>query len=246
MTRLGQTRSPTNVEVIRAGIAAQLFELHVALPASIEKYDAAKQKIDAKPLLKRNVVLSDGSELLEELPIITDVPVQFPRGGGFFTSLPLAVGDHVLLIFNERSIDKFTQGDGSDTDPTDVRMHDLSDAVAIPGFYPFSKSLADAHTGNMVLGKDGGAQIHIKPGGEIHIFEEFAAQFVALAQKVLDELDVAKSDRDAMRSTFGSHIHITTATISASAAPGTIAPPSTPMDPQTAPSSVAASNVKAT
>lgn len=227
-------------------MSAQLFEVHVALPASIEKYDETNQKIDAKPLLKRNVVLSDGSEVLEELPVITDVPVQFPRGGGFFMSLPLAVGDHVLLVFNERSIDKFTQGDGSDTDPTDVRMHDLSDAVAIPGFYPFGKSLADAHTGNMVLGKDGDIQIHIKPGGEIHLGSENAADFVALAQKVLDELTTAKSDRAGMVSKYNGHTHVTTATISASAAPGTIMPPvADQMDPATDPSSVAAAKVKA-
>lgn len=193
MTRIRQTRSPTNVEVIRAGIAAQLFEVHVALPASIEKYDAAKQKIDAKPLLKRNVVLSDGSELLEELPVITDVPVVFPRGGGFFISLPLAVGDHVLLVFNERSIDKFTQGDGSDTDPTDVRMHDLSDAVAIPGFYPFGSSLADADPDNIVIGKENGVQVHVAED-KIELGQKGAGQKAVIDSKLQSELSKIASE----------------------------------------------------
>ena len=76
----------------------------------------------------------------------------------------------MLLVFCERSIDKYTSGSGIDTNPVDLRQHDLSDAVAIPGFYPFQKSINDIDSDNMVIGKDkNGIQIHITPDAEIEI-----------------------------------------------------------------------------
>ncbi len=194
MTRFGQTRTPTLAEVLRAAITAQLGNVHIALPARIEQYDEAEQKINAKPLLQNNVILSDGTEADPDvLPCINNVPVVFPRGGGFFMSLPLAVGDHVLLIFNERSIDKFLQGDGGDTNPTDVRMHDLSDAVAIPGFYPFGSSLADADPDNIVIGKENGVQVHVAED-KIELGEKGAGEKAVIDSKLQNELSKIASE----------------------------------------------------
>lgn len=156
------SRSPELVEVLRAAVEAGLQDLHTALPAKVEKYDAAKQKVDVKPLLKRNVQLDDGTELLEELPVITNVPVVFPRSTGFKLTFPIAAGDHVLLVFIERSIDQFMEK-GDDTDPVDFRTHHLADAVAIPGFYPTPVKLKEADVDNMVIGHDGGMELHITP-----------------------------------------------------------------------------------
>lgn len=189
----GSTRSPTMEEVLRTAIEYFLEDTHVALPGRVEVYDASKQKVDVKPLIKRRIGTEEGEELLEELPIITDVPVIFPRSSTFFITFPIAAGDHVMLVFNERSIDKFVAGQGEDTDPDDFRMHDLSDAVAYPGFYPDVKALTDADSENMVLGLTNGVQIHIKPGGEIHLGSKDAADALALASKVDADLSTIKS-----------------------------------------------------
>jgi len=146
------TRTPDLAEVLRASLDARLQELHTALPAKVEKFDADTQKVDAKPLLKRNVQLDDGTELVEELPVITDVPVVFPRSGKFFFTFPIEKGDHVLLVFNERSIDDFMELAGDDTDPADFRMHHLADAVAFPGFFPTASKLAGFDKEAAVIG----------------------------------------------------------------------------------------------
>jgi len=170
MTRLGQTRSPDLAEVIQAAISNAIGEIHTALPARVEKYDPVKQKIDAKPLLKKAVINIDGSEELVSLPVITDVPVMFPRAGGFFVTFPIQKGDFVLLVFVERSTDIFLAGPGSDTDPVDLRTHDLSDAVAFPCLYPFGKSIKDIDSKNFVMGQDrGGSKIVIKDGGTVEV-----------------------------------------------------------------------------
>lgn len=146
-----KTRSPDLAEVLRASLDARLQELHTALPAKVEKFNKDEQTVDAKPLLQRTEQLDDGTEVTEPLPVITDVPVMFPRSGKFFFTFPIEKGDHVLLIFNERSIDKFIEK-GDDTDPVDFRQHHLADAVAYPGFYPKPSKLSGFDSEAAVIG----------------------------------------------------------------------------------------------
>lgn len=166
------------------------------MPGRVESYDVATQKADVKPLLMRGVLTGDGEDVVQSLPVIPGVPIVFPRAGGFYVSFPVEPGDHVLLVFCERSIDKWATSEaGGDTDPIDLRTHALADAVAIPGCYPFQKSV-QAHATDMVLGKDGSAKVHLKPSGEVHLGVENPPEFVALAAKVLTELTKLKLAHD--------------------------------------------------
>ncbi len=251
MTAMEQSRTPTLAEVLRLAIRQAQGDLHVSLPGRIESYDASEQKADIKPLLMRPLVAADGTELDPEiLPKLMDVPIIFPRGGAgtgsFFLSWPLEPGDLVHLIFVEKSIDQWLGKDGEDTAPLVFRMHDLSDAVAYPGLYPRRRSIADAHVANMVLGEDGGSQIHIKPNsGEIHIGSENAAEFVALAQKTFDELDAIRSTLNDLVTAYNGHIHITTATVGAGPTLGIISPTTSSGTAPATVNSVAATTVKA-
>lgn len=235
------SRTPDLAEVLRVAMDNRLADVHVALPGQIEKYDLTKQAADIKPLIKRAFLTAEGDEVLEALPVIPQVPIVFPRAGGFFITLPIKKGDLVTLLFCERSIDKYTQGKGKDTDPVDLRMHELIDAVAFPGFYPFSEALADAHADNLVIGKDGGAQIHVKPD-EVNLYEENAAEFVALATKCLTELQAVQTDQTALKALLVAHVHpgVTVGAGATGASPAFAA-----YTPHT-PASVAAAKVKAT
>ena len=163
---VGQSRTPELAEVVKAAIAEGFSGLHVAMPGKVEKYDPILQKADVKPLIQRPVVARDGTESLEPLPVIPEVPVCFPRGGGFFCSFPLAKGDNVLLVFCDLSTDAFAYSTGSvDTDPVDLRQHDLTDAVAIPGFYPFPKAIKSLIGEGAAFGSETGAQVRAKGDG---------------------------------------------------------------------------------
>ena len=156
-------------------IESMLADLHTCMPGRVEEYDAAKQMATVKPLLKRRIVHQDGSELLESLPSIPNVPISFMRSANFFLSFPIAVGDIVTLHFAERSLDNYLEGTGEDTDPDEFRMHDLADAIAVPGFYPFKKPIGDISSTNVVLGMDNsGAQVHITPDGVVKIGSNFS------------------------------------------------------------------------
>lgn len=132
-----------------------------AMPARVERFDPATNEIDAKPIIRDPHVDIEGTATLENLGVIPGVPlVQFGAGGMRIT-LPVTVGDTVLLVFCRRSLDKWKARGGDDVDPGDTRIHHYSDAVAIPGILPFSAPWTGVETDAMTLGKDGGIQIHI-------------------------------------------------------------------------------------
>lgn len=238
-------KTPTLADVIRTPVKNSLAEVHILLPGKIESYNAATQKADVLPMIQRFQEDENGDAIEETLPVIPNVPVAFPRGGGFKLTFPMAVGDLVTLNFCESSIDNYQAGDARQpVSPELFQRFDLTDAIATPGWYPDGQKLTDADADDLVIGKDGGAAIHVAPD-QINLYEKNAAQFVALAQKVLDELTTARNDRTANKGVFDVHTHITTATVSVGL-PGIIAPPVSGFPTQTTPSSVAAAKVKAT
>lgn len=164
------SRNPTLAAVLNDFKASMFADMRVAVPARVERYDAATQLIDAKPLLRDTFTTEEGEREIVSLPVITNVPVVFPGAGGFRLTFPVAVGDTVLLVFADRSIDTWL-AQGGEVSPTDERHHHLSDAIAIPGLHPNSAPWSGAEAGVVTIGSDSGP-----------------AEFVATAERVLTEL----------------------------------------------------------
>lgn len=195
-------RSPTLANVLKRALDSRLYGMRVSIPARVERYDAAKRSVDVKPLVRDTVNVGTEDEQSVSVPVISNVPVVFPGAGGFGVTFPIARGDTVLLVFADRSLDKWLSS-GGEVDPVDVRSHHLSDAIAIPGLHSFS-TVVEAHSEDLVVGIDGGAQIHLKPNGEVHIGGENAADWVALAAKVNVELDRIKADLTTLKGAISS------------------------------------------
>lgn len=185
-------KAPNLAELLKQAIDNRLLDVHTALIGRVQKYDAQTQLADIKPMLKRHTDLDE-----EDLPLLVDVPLLFPRAGGFFISLPIQVGDYVQVIFNESSIDDFLCESTSRIDSTG--RFTLQGAVALPGIYPLSKALAGAHKANLVLGKDKGIELHID-SDKIKLGSEKAHEALALARAVKEELEK-------IRSAFQMHVH---------------------------------------
>jgi hypothetical protein len=66
-------------------------------------------------------------------PVLVNCPVFFATGGGFVVTMPVAVGDPCLLLFNDRDIDTWFST-GAIAPPNTSRAHDLSDGFALVGF----------------------------------------------------------------------------------------------------------------
>ena len=222
--------TPTDAEILAEAIRSRLLDVHTALPGKIVKYDKATQLADVQLMIKRALLNDKNAVVNEDLPILPDIPVAFPRGGDFFVSFPLAAGDHVMVIFQESSIDAWqSQGPTSlPVSPGDSRRHSLTGGVAIPCMYPNTDVLTDANSNDMVVGRDGGAQIHIRTNGKIRAESGGVLDWVAQAGKVLTELAAIVSDHN-------THTH-------SDPVSGFTGTPVTPMP---SASSVASSNLKA-
>ena len=174
-------------ELLRKAMEHRLSDVRTSMPARVSVYNLATQTVDVEPLV-REITETDGDDIEEALPVIPGVPVAWPRGGGFFITFPLVPGNTGQIVVCDRSIDQwrtkgsdtYTPGFGFAVDPLDKRRHGLAGAVFYPGLSDSLSPLLDAHALDLVLGKDGGSSIHIKPTGEIHIGLA-PSVFVALA-----------------------------------------------------------------
>ena len=146
----------------------EIKNLHTAIPGVIKKYDPATKRAEIQIAL--NLLIGRVGESTQpeshNRPIVLDVPIIHPAGGGYVVHFPLQPDDAVLLIFNERGIDKFKESfEISDPDIGNFFME--KDAVAIPGFGALE--ITPAGEGSSFQTEDGEQYIHIEDNGEIII-----------------------------------------------------------------------------
>lgn len=163
-----QDREPDLGEALDALMGGLQAEIHTCLPGIVQKYSGGKA--DVLPAFRRAYRDEDGGEVVVSYPVVTNVPVMTPRGGGAYVSIPLKKGDPVVLICSQRSMDRYLETDGSaPVDPADARMHHITDAWCYPGGGTF-RNAAPAHADDLVIGlEDGACEIHVAPGGEVKI-----------------------------------------------------------------------------
>lgn len=168
--------APTLDAVIQKGIDSALADMHVAMPAVIETYDPVTQKASLQPLVQRT--FEDGT--VQRWPVVNNVPIQFPRGGGFAMTFPIKPGDKALLVFSDRSLDEWLSS-GAEIEPKDPRKHDESDAFAIPGIHSFAPGdpVASALPNKVSFGAENGS-----------IQFQFGQGNVAIGNKAVELLDV--------------------------------------------------------
>ncbi len=166
-------------------VKSALANVHTA---TIAKVTAVGTKtISVKPVINRVV---RGESI--ELPVFTKVPPIFLGGGSSYTSYPIAVGDYALLIFTERCFDRWYSGVDNQK-PLEMRMHDYSDGFALVGL----KNVLQAVTIPTQT-------THI---GVMRVGVASPTDFVALAAKVLTELQAIKTYLDTVKVTFDAHFH---------------------------------------
>nr|WKF61914.1 hypothetical protein HUO10_006446 [Paraburkholderia busanensis] len=130
-------RSASLEDALLAALTGHQTGIWTALPAIVESFDANAVTCTAQPAIQAQVRARDGSTSWVTLPLLVDVPMIFPRGGGCTLTFPVTNGDEVLIVFASRCIDAWWQSGGVQVQ-ADLRLHDLSDGFAIPG--PFSQA----------------------------------------------------------------------------------------------------------
>lgn len=180
--------NPTMIEVLTRAIERGAAELRVSMPGRIESFDPQTQTADVKPLLKDSV-FDSGEEVVESLPVVPGVPVQFAGGGDFAHTFPVKQGDLCFLVFSDRNLDRWFEN-GGDTDPVELSRHVITNAVAILGVRDKNAALSEFDPNRAVVGNKGprvafdGSAVHI---GVEH--QEDGSQDSIRGTKFLSELD---------------------------------------------------------
>jgi len=193
---------PSGLDVQQLFVQQAMSDLHTCMPAEIVAVRDGgadkRQFVDVQPMLQRVIIDENGDQQNEALPVVQMVPVAYMQGGGFFISLPLAVGDTVLLVFAERSLDTWIQNaeraSRQPVMPGDLSMHSLEGAIAMPcGPAPRSALLTGVDASDLVIGTSSGTVLQRwKADGSVVVAE--GTQYVALANLVATELDRVKGD----------------------------------------------------
>ena len=168
-TETNVAETPSWSQVILDTIDARLTDVHTAIPAQVESYDIQTGTAEVQPLLKRK--FKDGEVV--DLPICNQVPVVFPRTATSYIHLPIKKGDVGLVVFSERSIDRYKNYGGSQ-DTQDPRKHSLSDGFFIPGGYPITTPPVSVVEGALHV-KNVSSEIIMLENGSIELKNEIGS-----------------------------------------------------------------------
>lgn len=177
-----QPETPPLDQIIQSAIIAAMMKMRVHMPGKIVK-KSGNNKVDIQPLIQTRYTNGD----VVNLPVIQNVPVGMPQGQDYSIKLPIKVGDTGHILFSDRSLDIWKVGDGGITDPQDSRIHDMTDAVFIPGLVTFSEQIVD-DTDDLVL-TNGEAQIRLLSDGTFKIQNTGQSQeLITILLSLLDTL----------------------------------------------------------
>lgn len=169
-------------DFLRRILDSRAEDIWTTFSARIESYYSSSRTADLQPVIRRPLGFGESESVFEPLPILPNVPIRFPMGGGgtYAITWPLEVGDfvdvHVTTYSQAQWRRTGTMGLSGDTRP-----HNLSSCYATPGACPNSQALEQAEQMALVIEAP-----EIKLG-------KSATEFVALASKVLTELNKIKS-----------------------------------------------------
>lgn len=185
-------------------------QVWTALPAIVKSFNPAKMTIEAQPAIKARVRSRDENPPLPgavfdrdtwwwvELPLLLDVPVNFPSGGGMLMTFPLEAGDEVTVVFMSRCLDGWWQSGGVQNQP-DLRMHHLSDGIAFPGPRSVPKVVPNISLDSVqIRTDDGSTYVEVKDGiVNVH----------AAAVNLTNGGAVNKLVNELFKTTFDNHVH---------------------------------------
>lgn len=126
-------------ESLRLSLQGWQSKIWTALPCIITEVDYIRYTVSAQPAIQGVIEDENGLTTYQDLPLLINIPILFPSGGGFNITLPIKAGDECLVVFSARCIDAWWQSGGIQK-PQENRMHDLSDGLCI--LAPYSQKRA--------------------------------------------------------------------------------------------------------
>lgn len=156
-------RSPSLQSAVLAAFSGMQSEIYTSMPCIVQSFDENKRTIVAQPTTQAQAQNQDGTFRWVSLPVLPDVPVFFPEGGGVTLTFPIKPGDEALVVIANRCIDSWWQSGGIQVQ-ADLRMHDLSDGFGFVGISSLPRVISAISTSRAQLrSNDGDAFIELDP-----------------------------------------------------------------------------------
>lgn len=144
-------------------------DIRVAIPGIITAFDIQEQTVTVQPAIMELHREVDGRLVNLKLPELLDVPIVFPRSGGFSLTMPVSAGDECLIIFADMCIDNWWASGGVQSQD-ELRRHDLSDSFAILGAWSQAHKVKNySSTKARFVHEQSGAGIEIGSDGVVNL-----------------------------------------------------------------------------
>ncbi len=161
MTQIPPTLKPQNLPSMSDLLDTMKKEIMQSINCvkvgTIQSFNAATQEAIVQIVWQQvTSTKPDGTQTLAQFPLLLNVPVQFPSGGGFTLTFPVNSGDECIVLFNDAQIDNWLIN-GAIVPPSIDRVHDLSDAIAIVGIRNNTRALVALSTTSAQLRSDDGS-----------------------------------------------------------------------------------------
>lgn len=114
-------------------------------------------------------VQPDGTRTSQPFSPLVNVPVFILGGGGYSSTFPIKPGNDCTILFNDRELDNWKTSGGTQSVPSTLRVHDLSDGICLVGLRPLPSVLGGYSTDSAQLRSDDGENfVEIKDGGFVN------------------------------------------------------------------------------
>jgi hypothetical protein len=125
------------IKLLASRIAkAEASRVRTCTVGQITEYDATRNAVKIRLCVKSIRTEDPANMTTVEMPVLEDIPVQQFGSGQLLFSVPPAVDSYGTLFFSDRDLEAWLMAGGI-VDPANMRKWDLSDAIFIPGLYPF-------------------------------------------------------------------------------------------------------------
>lgn len=168
---------------IEAALSTDFFKVRIA---RVVKWDAAHQRADCQPLVKRVYQGESGERLVASRKVVPSCLVAVLGAGGYRSTFPISDGSDGsaqttgLLLYSDDSIDRWAIGDGGEVDPEIDHAHAPMDGIFICGVLPFGRAWASYPTDHATIGADSGTQLHLRANKVVVAANESGSKAVGL------------------------------------------------------------------
>ena len=178
-------RYENNTLAILTAMEGHQKEVWTALPGIIQSFNPTAMTCTVKPAVLIPLKDPETADISQvEIPVLLDVPVIYPSGGGFTLTFPIVNGDECLVVFASRCIDTWWQNGGYKNQLPLLRMNDLSDGFALVGPRSQVRTVAAISSANVQLRTDSGeTYMEITPDHHINLTAP-AGSTITTADKV--------------------------------------------------------------